>query len=374
MAHNPSDEKSRLRSRVRHLFTSHRPDPRPPASSPGALIHVGPQRVEKVTIHVIDYTAGSVRELETDCVADCVKFEGSDSPAWIRVTGLHDVARIGELLEAYGIHPLVQDDILNTNHPPKVEDFGSYLFVTAKQLTGRPPDGAEPFELQHFSLVLTGRVLITFHEAPSPVFEPVLQRLKEGKGRLRSRGPDYLMWALLDAIQDYYLLALADLEQCISDRDEDLTRPDTEVSLEEIHALRAATHFLYRTVRPMREVVVSLQHSESELLTPPLAPFLRDLYDHTWQAIETADHLREAVTAMREYHQAILAQRMNEVMKVLTALSTIFLPLTFVAGVYGMNFEYQPEYHWRGGYAFVWCIFFSVTIVTLWIFRRRKWL
>jgi magnesium transporter len=217
-------------------------------------------------------------------------------------------------------------------------------------------------------------VLITFHEAPSAVFAPVLQRLKEGKGKLRTRGPDYLMWALLDAVLDYYLTALGHMDEKVAGLDEELTKPNPSIDLTDIHALRSATHFLYRIVRPMRELVVSLQHSESDLLTPALTPFLRDLYDHSWHAIESADHLREAVTAMREYHQAVLAQRMNEVMKVLTALSTVFLPLTFVAGVYGMNFDNQPEYHWKYGYAFAWGIFILVAVVTLWLFKRRKWL
>jgi len=330
--------------------------------------------VREVTFRVIDYTADSFRELQTGSVPDCVEFEGKDSPAWIMVTGLHDVGKIGELLGAYGIHPLVQDDILNTNQPAKVEDFGTYLFVTAKQLTETRAECDEPFDLQHFSMILTDRVLLTFHEAPSEVFAPVLQRMKEGKGRLRSRGPDYLLWALLDAILDYYLSALSHMEERVAAQDEDLTSPESTISLADIHALRTATHFLYRTVRPMRELVVSLQHSESELLTPPLIPFLRDLYDHSWHAIEIADHLRETVTAMREYHQAVVNLRMSEVMKVLTALSTVFLPLTFVAGVYGMNFENQPEYKWRWGYGFIWCIFIAVAAMTLWYFRRKKWL
>ncbi len=342
--------------------------------SPGSLVHVGEQRVKDVTFRVTDYTADSVREMQSGTVADCVAFEGKDSPAWIMVTGLHDVEKIGGLLEAYGIHPLVQDDILNTNQPPKMEDFGSYLFITAKQLTLTSDDCAEPFDLQHFSLILTERVVITFHEAPSEIFAPVHQRLRDGKGRLRSRGPDYLTWALLDAILDHYLTALARMEEKVAAQDEALMQPDTSVSLADIHSLRAATHFLYRTVRPMRELVVTLQHTESELLTPSLTPFLRDLYDHSWHAIEIADRLRESVTAIRDYHHAILTQRMNEVMKVLTALSTVFLPLTFVAGVYGMNFTNQPEYAWPWGYAFAWLIFLSIGGLTVWFFRRRKWL
>ncbi len=357
------------------LRASTHKDPRPPGLAPGALVYVGERRVPKVTFRVIDYTAESVRELESESAADCVAFEGSDSPAWIMVTGLHDVERIGELLRAYGIHPLVQDDILNTNQPPKVEDFGDYLFITAKQLTDTTGDNGELFDLQSFSAILTGRVLITFHEAPSPVFAPVLQRLREGRGRLRSMGPDYLVWALLDAIMDFYLAALYRMEERVVALDEQLMQPGgNNQLLAEIHSLRTATHFLYRTVRPMRETVVALQHSESNLLSRSISPFLRDLYDHSWHGIETADHLREAVTAIREYHTSVLSQRLNEVMKVLTALSTVFLPLTFVAGVYGMNFENIPEFHWKHGYLFVWGIFLLITVAMVWYFRRKKWL
>jgi magnesium transporter len=342
--------------------------------APGSLVHVGERRVARVTFRVIDYCPEGVRELETESVPDCVDFEGKDSPAWIMVTGLHDVERIGELLRAYHIHPLVQDDILNTNQPPKVEDFGGYLFVTAKQLMEAEGTHGEMFDLQHFSAILTDRVLITFHEAPSPVFAPVLQRLREGKGRLRTMGPDYLVWALLDAIMDFYLAALYRTEERLVALDEQLMLPDANsTSLTDIHTMRTATHFLYRTVRPMRETVVALQHSESDLLSRDLSPFLRDLYDHAWHGIETADHLREAVTAMREYHSAVLSQRLNEVMKVLAAISTVFLPLTFVAGIYGMNFS-MPELGWKHGYLFVWVVFLLIALLLIWYFRRKKWL
>jgi len=367
--HHPKKPRHR-----RHLAARPHRDPRPPGLPPGSLVFTGQQRVSRVTFRVLDYCPEGVREMQGESVPDCVAFEGKDSPTWIMVTGLHDVAKISELLAAYHIHPLVQDDILNTRQQPKLEDFGSYLFITAKQLTPAPAERAEAFDLQQCSLLLTDRVLLTFHEGPTEIFAPILKRLHEGKGRLRSLGPDYLMWALLDTILDHYLACLADMEEKVSAADEQLTSPDSTVTLADIHTLRAGTQFLYRTVRPMRELVVSLQHSESDLLSRVLLPFLRDLYDHSWHAIETAEHLREAVIAMREYHQAILAQRMNEVMKILTALSIVFLPLTFVAGVYGMNFRHQPEYAWAWGYPFAWLLFVLITVATIWYFRRKKWL
>ncbi len=352
----------------------HRRDPRPPAAQPGTGPHVGERLVPEVQISVFDYGQHELREQEVASGAECVAFEGRDSPVWVRVTGLHETERIRSLLEAYHIHPLVQDDILNTTHGPKLEDFGDYLFITAKLLTLRPEPGGDRFDLQHFSLILTRRALLSFQEAPSAVFDPVVARLRHGKGRLRQQGPDHLAWALLDALLDHYLLALDDLEEEVARLDESLTLPGAEVDLQEIYQLRAHTNFIYRTIRPIREVAVGLQHHEGDLTSGSLAPFLRDLYDHAWRAIETADHLREAVTSIREYHHAVLSQRMNEIMKVLASISTIFLPLTFIAGVYGMNFTHMPERDHPWGYPLVWVVFIGLGLGMYTYFRHRRWL
>lgn len=352
----------------------HRNDPRPPAQMPGEGGHVGERRMPEIEIKVFDYSSHGVRESSVADGTQCVAFENRDSPAWVRVTGLHDTTRIHGLLEAYHIHPLVRDDILNTNQSAKVEDFGDYLFITVKLLTLREANSPEPLDVQHMSLILTSRVLLTFQEAPTPAFDPVVNRLRQGKGMLRSMGPDYLAWAILDALLDHCLLVLDELDAEVTSLDEQLALPETSVDLRQIHQIRARTNFVYRTVRPTREVVVALQHSESDLLSDSLTPFLRDLYDHTWHAIETAEHLREEVTGIREYHQAVLSQRMNEIMKVLAAISTIFLPLSFVAGVYGMNFDYMPELHKAWAYPAVWVIFVLIGAGMLWYFRRRRWL
>jgi magnesium transporter len=347
-------------------------DPRPPAQAPGELTYVGERLVDKISFRVLDYSTAEMRELSAAHPAECVEFEGRDSPTWIMVTGLHDTEKIQELLTAYEIHPLIQQDILNTEHHPKVDDFGRYLFITTRQITLTGTDAK--FEAQQFSMILTDRVLISFHEAPSTVFDPVIARLRDGKGKLRSAGVDYLAWALLDAVMDHYLLALDLFEDDISHLDERLANADREVTMQEIHAIRAQTNFLYRAIRPMREVAIALQRNEGPLLTPALQPFIRDLYDHAWHAIETADHLREAITAIREFYQANLAQRMNEIMKVLTALSTIFLPLSFLAGVWGMNFDHMEELHWLHGYRVAWSFFLGVALLMLWYFKRKRWL
>ncbi len=357
-------------------YVRHRRDPRPAALMPGSLVHVGEKRMPHVRIQVIDFDADAVHEKEVASSAECLAFEKGDSPTWIRVMGLHEVGKIGELLQAYDIHALVQDDVLNTNQPAKVEDFEDYLFVTLPMLSqaAEAASGAASSPLQKFSAILTKRIVITFEEAPSEHFEPVLNRLREGKGRLRKSGPDYLLWALLDAILDQYLKVIDETSERVALLDTRLMDTRQSVTVPEIHSLRSEMHSLYQLVRPMREICVALQHSESVLLSESLTPFLRDLYDHAWHAIETTERLREEVTAMRDYHGAMQNQRMNEIMKVLAAISTIFLPLTFIAGVYGMNFEHQPEFKWRLGYPAVWCLFLLTAFALLYYFRRRKWL
>lgn len=345
-----------------------------PAAAPGSGTYTGTQPPAEVTMTVFDFSPGELKEKTVTSAAECLAFEGDDSPAWICVTGLHETESIRSLLEAYHIHPLVQDDILSTAQGGKVEDFGDYLFITVKLLTQRAGSVEERFDLQHFSLILTGRVLLTFQETATPIFDPVRVRLRQGKGRLRQQGPDYLAWALLDAVLDNYLLALDGMEEDVARLDETLTLPGAEVDLQEIHGLRTQTSFLYRTIRPMREIAVGLQHHQGGLTSEGLAPFLRDLYDHAWRAIETADHLREAVTSIREYHHAVLTQRMNEIMKVLAAISTLFLPLTFLAGVYGMNFKFMPELEQPWGYPVIWGVFIMLGVGMLYYFRRRHWL
>lgn len=363
------------RKRPRSFLLRRGRDTRPPAQTPGTGGYVGERRVDAVAIRVLDYGPEGVREREVADGRECAAFEGRDGPAWVQVTGLHEAERLRGLLEAYRVHPLVWDDIMNTNQSPKVEDFGDYLFITARLLTRAPEDSPERFEMLHFAMILTDRVLLSFQEAPAPlVFDPVRTRLIEGRGLLRSRGPDYLAWALLDAALDHYIRALDDLGDEVSALDERLTLPGSSVGLDEIHALRARTSFLYRAIRPMREVAVSLQRSESPLVTPGVHPFIRDLYDHAWHAIEAADHLREAAAAIREYHQALLGQRLNEVMKALTAISTVFLPLSFLAGVYGMNFDFMPELHQPWAYPALWAVFFVIGCAMTLYFRGRRWL
>jgi magnesium transporter len=331
---------------------------------------VGERRVQTPSIQLIDYSAEAFDIYDSVTPEQCLALEKNDSPAWIRVTGLHEPKLVRDVLDHYGIHPLIHQDVLNTTHPPKLDDCAGYLFLTMRIM---PADLAEVD--QHFCMVLTDRVLITFQEAPTEVFEPVISRLREGRGRLRKLGPDYLCWCLLDAVVDHYLRTLDNIEDEVARLEDALMAPQQpDPNMQDFYSLRVRSQSVNRTLRPLREMISRLLRLDSRLIDSAVSPYLHDLYDHAWHASETADHLRESITALREYYQSTLSQRLNEVMRVLAAISTIFLPLTFIAGVYGMNFDVQPELHWKYGYFLVWGLFIAISVIMLWYFRKRRWL
>ncbi len=327
-------------------------------------------------VHILDYSLENVVDYRDVDPAQCKVLEESDSPAWIRVEGLHDPSVVSKVLENYDIHPLIQQDVLNTTQPAKLDEFDDYLFLTARMRSSLPEEMVEEATAeQHFAMVLTERVIITFQEAPTAIFDPVILRLKERKGRLRSHGPDFLAWALLDAIMDHMLRLIANQEDEVAEMERALMDDAVkDPGMQDFYDLRRRSLHLYRDLRPLREVVSRLLRVQQPLLTDPLQPYLRDLYDHAWHAMETADHVRESISALREFHQSVLAHKMNKVMKVLTGISTIFLPLTFIAGVYGMNFRHQPELEWKYGYPAVWGVFLLITLLMLRWFKKNRWL
>jgi len=348
-------------------------DPRPPAQSPGSLVHVGERREADVHFHIIDYDSAKATELRTDSIAKCLAFEDVLSPTWIRVIGLHDVAKIAGLLKRRGVHPLIQDDVLNTNQRPKVELVDKTVFTVIKLLVPEPAP-EDGYRIESLSLLLSENLVVTFHESDSGLFEPVLKRLRDGKGLIRSGGSDYLFWAILDAAVDNYFLVLNQVEDEIDRLDTQLIDQDGAFEPSDLHRVKQDTFHLYRIIRPMRELVASLSKLDTPLVTPSTHIFLRDLYDHAIHAIEITESLREAANSLRDYQASAVSLRMNEIMKVLTAFSTIFLPLTFLAGVYGMNFKHMPELEWAWAYPALWGVFMLVSLGMFVYFRRRNWL
>lgn len=344
---------------------------KPPASPPGTLIHIGKRLTDRLTISVFEYDAERLEEIETEEVAGLTRFHETEPVTWIRVTGLHDVEKIAAMGEAFGIHALVLEDILHTNSRAKVEEFDDYVFVVTKLLSWDAAD--EQLDVQQFAMVILPRAVITFMEGPSSVLDPVVHRIREGRGRLRKSREDYLAWAILDALVDHYFVVIDEVDSRLSAMDEEMQVNITAVDARVLFAMKRELFELHRLVRPIREVVTILHRADSRLITKQSRPFYRDLYDHAIHAIERLEDLRELGSSLRDFYMAAAGNRMNEIMKVLTIFATFFLPITFVAGVYGMNFEHMPELKWRWAYPTLWAVFIGIAMTMVVLFRRKKW-
>ncbi len=345
-------------------------DRRPPGDIPNSLIHVGEQRVKEVTFRIFDYNEEKVVERTSAELEECLKLDSSETPTWIQVCGLHDTEAIGRLLSAFQIHPLIQQDVLNTGHRLKLDDFEDYVFIAVKEIVSENGLG----ELRHFSMVLTPHAVLTFQEEPSSLFDPVEERIRHAKGQIRKRGADYLAWAILDALVDHFRLTLDHLADEVENLDAAIDRESARQTAERLHSLKQQVDHVFRSVRPLREIAASLQRLEPPLSFPETGIYWSDLRDHTIHATESAEILRETVISLRELHLSVLSQRLNEVMKVLTAFATIFLPLTFLAGIYGMNFRHMPELEWAWGYPTLWLVFITLGGLMFAYFRRKKWI
>jgi len=342
------------------------------ALPPGTLVHVGQLRTEATRVTILDYDAERFREVQDPGEAQIAEIAGHPSVTWVRVEGLHDIALVARLGQAFGLHPLVQEDIVNTSQRPKVEDYGEYLYIVARAVLWDADD--QDWRSEQISLVLGRRYLLSFQESCHPLFEPVAQRIRNAKGRHRGSGPDYLAYSLIDAVVDCYFPALEVLgDRCEDLEDELLTRPTAE-SLRELHRLRGLGLLLRKSGWPLREVVGALERRDFELFQEPTRIYLRDAYDHSAQIMDTVDNCRDMLAGMLDLYLSSVSNRMNEVMKVLTIIATIFMPLSFLAGVYGMNFEFMPELKWPWGYPAVLLLMAGVAGGMLLYFRRKKWL
>jgi magnesium transporter len=339
---------------------------------PGALVHIGERRAETLKMTVIDYDETHVEEKEIKTIEESFPFQDKPSMKWINIDGLHRVEVLEKLGEGYHIHPLVLEDILNTDQRPKMEEYDGYLFIVLKMLDY--DDQSNGVITEQISLILGPHFIFSFQEKEGDVFNSVRERIRNGKGRIRKMGTDYLAYALLDAVVDNYFIILERLGGKIEGLEERLVTHPTTSTLQEIHHLKRELIFLRKAVWPLREVVVGLERGESPLVQESTRVYLRDVYDHTIQVIDTVETFRDMVSGMLDIYLSSISNRMNAVMKVLTIIATIFIPLTFIAGIYGMNFKYMPELEWRWGYPIILLIMFVIGVLMLFYFRKRKWL
>jgi magnesium transporter len=339
--------------------------------SPGALIFVGTQKVDAVNIRIIDYDPHHLTEERIADIQDAAGHKTTGSVTWINVDGLHDVETIGRIGTLFDLHPLVIEDILNTGQRPKIDDYGSYLFIVLKMIRFDSPTGMVVNE--QLSMVVADRFVLTFQERQGDVFEPVRERIRRLKSRIRSAGTDYLACALMDTVAENYISVVERIGEQIEDLEEEILSGHDSGVMEKINRFKKETSYLKKSVRPAREAVFQLLRLESDLIDEKTRPFFKDLEDLIIHATEAIDTYHDLLTDQLNIYNSATANRMNDIMKVLTVFAAIFIPLTFIAGIYGTNFEYLPELRYKYSYFIFWGVLIVIAGGLLGYFKRKKW-
>ncbi len=340
--------------------------------TPGTLVHIGEKRTEKVRVSIIDYDETQFEEKEVQTCEECFPYKDTPTVTWINVDGIHDMEVVEKIGKHFGLHPLLLEDIVNTEQRPKLEDFGSHIFVVLKMLSFSKE--SNELEAEQVSLVFGSNFVLSFQERVGDILDPLRERIRRAKGRVRKAGADYLAYALIDSIVDGYFAILEQLGESIEDTEQELSAHPTVETLQSVRAFKKEMIYLRKSIWPLREAVSWLTRGESSLVHESTFIYLRDVYDHTIQIIDTIETYRDILSGMLDMYLSSMSNRMNEVMKVLTIFASIFIPLTFIAGIYGMNFRFMPELEWPLGYFAALGFMAAIAVSLVVYFRRRRWL
>jgi magnesium transporter len=339
---------------------------------PGSLVHIGAIKTEDTTIDLISYDEENFEVFTQMNGTDVLQKTLKGRKNWIKVTGLQNIKVISELANALGLHPLLTEDILNTGQRPKVEIGEGFVFFTMKAIS--PSEDEMDFTTDQVSFVLREDVLISFHESDLPIFDVVYNRMQIPDSRFRSSGLDYLMYALTDIMVDHYFRVMEDIAELIDASEDALVKHTSENTLIETQQLKKDILLIRKAVFPLREALSTLIKTESVLINPSQRTYYSDVYDHVMHIFETIENYRDLVSGLKDIYHSTVNLRMSKVMQTLTIISTIFIPLTFIVGVYGMNFEFMPELHFKYGYLAVWVLMLLITVYMIRKFRKHNWL
>ncbi|MDD3094967.1 MAG: magnesium/cobalt transporter CorA [Candidatus Neomarinimicrobiota bacterium] len=340
--------------------------------APGEAVFIGTKKVDMPSLHVIDYHEETLEESHPENIDDIRVPKDRDSVSWINLYGVHDPEMVKSLADKFNLHPLVPEDIVNTGQRPKMEVYDDHLFFVLKMMHYN--DKENRIYSEQLSIVLGDRYLLTFQERPGDVFQPLRTRLRKQIGRIRSERADYLAYSILDAVVDNYILLVERVGEKIEDLEVELLGNPGRKTLTKINDYKREMNYLRKSIRPAKEFIQQLSRQETELFRDSTRPFLKDLQDIATQALETVDTYRIMLTDHLDIYNSSISNRLNEIMKVLTIFSAIFIPLTFIAGVYGTNFVHMPELQWRFAYPVFWGVLIVVAILMLRFFKRKKWL
>lgn len=339
---------------------------------PGSLVHIGEEKLAEPKVTVLHYSEDEYREIVVEDIEQPLPVKDAPGVAWINVEGISHAGTIEKIGQHFNLHPLLLEDIMNSDQRPKMEDYDDHLFVVLKKIYFDGDDVA--IHAEQISMVLGPHFVITFHENSGSIFDPVRLMLKNGKGRIRKQGADYLMYSLIDVVVDNYFTVLETLGEKIESLEAKLIANPGAGTLKAMQALKSNTIYLRKVVWPLREVISAMERDQSPLIHKYTHVYLRDIYDHSIHIMDSIEAFRDTLAAMLDIYLSSISNRMNEIMKVLTIIATIFIPLTFIVGLYGMNFEYMPELKFRWGYPAVLLIMLAVSVFMIFYFKRKKWL
>lgn len=340
-------------------------------AGPGTLVHIGRRPDTEAVIRVIDYDQATLRERQLAHPGECKADRSSDLVSWVNVVGVHEPELVEALGKQFDLHPLVVEDVLNTDQRPKIEDYDGYVYIVLRMLRYDP--GQQQVQSEQLSLVLGRNYVLSMQELQGDVFDGVRERLRAGR-RIRSMHADYLAYCLLDAVVDHYFVLLENIGDQVEALEDELIMNPRPGTLGKIHQFKREMLMLRKSVWPLREVLSRLSRDENPLVAADTRLFLRDVYDHTIHVLDTIETIRELLVGMLDLYLSSVSNRMNEVMKMLTIIATLFMPLTFIAGVYGMNFVFMPELHWPWAYPAVLASMLVIALGLVAYFRRRRWL
>ncbi len=338
---------------------------------PGTVVYSGYDQNEDVMITLIEFNEKEFIEKEFTNFDECMLHVKPDMVKWINVDGIHNSELIQHIGEKFNIHTLTLEDISHTDQRPKFEEYDNYLVSIMKMLSHDSKTKSEQLSV----LLMDKNTVLSFQEVHGgDAFDLIRTRLRSGKGRVRKMGADYLTYCLLDAVVDFYFVILEKVGDRIEDLEEDLVGEPSKQTMKQLHSMKREMIFLRKAVWPLREMINNFERSESKLITKPTRLFLRDVYDHTIRVIDTVESFRDLLSGMMDLYLSSVSNRMNEIMKVLTIITTIFIPLSFIAGVYGMNFKYMPELNGPNSYFYLLGIMLVIAISMIFYFKKKKWL
>ncbi len=337
---------------------------------PGTLVLLGNQREDPVTIELIDYSEGETAESEIIRVEDLQESLQTSTVSWVNIHGIHNTDAIAAIGKVYDIHSLVLEDILNTDHRPKVEPFENYVFFTMRMMWYN-----EENELEHeqISIVFGKPYVLCFQEKKGDLFDPIRERIRTDSGLIRKKGTDYLVYRIIDSVVDNYFIIIEKIEERVEDLEDAISADTDDDHMRTIQHMKREIITLKRALLPLREAVSGLEKGVTDLVDPENEKYFKDVYDHLLQISENLETNREVLSGLMDMHVANMSNRMNQVMKVLTVIASLFIPLTFIAGIYGMNFDNMPELHWKYGYFGAWGLMISVFVLMLIFFKRKRW-